>query len=82
MYIVAEYLTYLILLLVLGVALFVTSAIVMVTEEGAKVVAQSTAKLAAEAHQYAARYFKSRPGDTIALDMGKAQQTKSKSSPL
>ena len=58
MYVVFEYLTYLVLLVALGGLLFITSAAVLVTERSAKFVVDSTRKLAAHAGHMAAKHFK------------------------
>jgi hypothetical protein len=49
MYIVVEYFVWFVLLLAIGGLLFVASAAVLVAEEGAKLVASSTRKLAVHA---------------------------------
>jgi len=58
MYVVFEYMTYAVLLLALGGFLFVTSAAVLITEVGAKYVADSTRKLAIHAGQIASKHLK------------------------
>lgn len=61
MYIVAEYFVFFVLLLAIGGLLFITSAAVLVTEEGAKLVASSTRKLAAHAAHFASKHLSAAP---------------------
>jgi hypothetical protein len=61
MYVILEYFTYLILLLIFGGVLFATSAVVLVTEEGAKLVAHSARSIALEASQRVSKHLKSQP---------------------
>jgi len=56
---ILEHLTYLTLLLCLGGFIFLTSGIVLIAEEGAKLMAVSTLRLAAVVRLYAARHFRS-----------------------
>jgi hypothetical protein len=58
MYVVFEYLTYLVLLVALGGFLFVTSAAVLLTEASAKYVVQSTRRLAVQAGNIASKHLK------------------------
>ncbi len=57
MYVLLEYITYLFLLLALGVLIFVASAAVLITEESAKLLAASTRKLAIQAGNLATKHF-------------------------
>ena len=57
MYIVVEYFAWFVLLLAIGGLLFIASAAVLVTEEGAKLVASSTRKLAVHAAHLASKHL-------------------------
>jgi len=57
MYVVFEYLTYLVLLIVLGGLLFVASVAVLVAGQCAKFIVQSTRRLAVHAAHMASKHF-------------------------
>lgn len=57
MYIILEYLTYVVLVTLLGGLLFVASATLLVTKEGARIAAESSRKLATHAAQMASRHL-------------------------
>ena len=55
---ILEHLTYLTLLLCLGGFIFLTSGIVLIAEEGAKLMAVSVLRIATVVRLYAARHFR------------------------